>query len=125
MRIPIAYALSYPERLALELPRLSLSQCGDLEFHEPDYECFPALKLAFSALRQGGVMPAVLNAANEVAVEAFLHSRLDFLQIAETVEQTMAIVKNGCEDSLDDILRADRDARQAADEIILNKQKQL
>lgn len=123
MRIPIGYALSYPERLPLNLPRLSLAQCANLEFHDPDYDCFPALRLAFSALQQGGVMPAVLNAANEIAVEAFLDSQIDFLEIAETVEQTMSIIKSGSEENLDDILAADSDARRTAREIIQKTHK--
>lgn len=118
MKIPIAYALSYPSRLPLQLPGLQLAQCANLEFVEPDYICFPALKLAFQALRQGGVMPAVLNAANEVAVEAFLDSRIRFLEIAETVGRTMDIVKQGSEDSLEEILRADGSARRVAMELI-------
>lgn len=114
MKIPIAYALSYPARLPLQLPALQLAQCANLEFLEPDYICFPALKLAFDALREGGVMPAVLNAANEVAVAAFLDSRIHFLEIVETVRRTMDIVNQGCEDSLEDILQADSNARRVA-----------
>ncbi len=111
MKIPIAYALSYPERLDLSLQPLQLSRCNNLEFDEPDYEVFPALKLAFSALESGGVLPAVLNAANEIAVDAFLSSKITFLQVAETVARTMDIINDGSEQSLDDILDADRRAR--------------
>lgn len=114
MRIPIAYALSYPARLPLALQSLSLSECSRLDFLEPDYECFPALRLAFSAIRDGGVMPAVLNAANEVAVDAFLGGRIRFPEIAETVARTMDIVRDGNENSLDDILGADAHARRQA-----------
>ena len=119
MRIPIAYALSYPERLPLQLQSLQLSQCASLEFHEPDYHCFPALRLAFTALRRGGVAPAVLNGANEVAVAAFLQSRISFSQIAETVARTMDIIEQGSDACLEDILRADAAARKAADALIL------
>lgn len=118
MRIPIAYALSYPVRLPLELKPLQLSQCANLEFLDPDYENFPALKLAFSALESGGVLPAVLNGANEVAVEAFLQSQISFPQIAETVARTMDIVHRGSEDSLEDILLADAAARREAIRLI-------
>lgn len=118
MRIPIAYALSYPERMELGLKPLNLWQCSDLEFNEPDYKCFPALQLAFDAIRNGGTMPAVLNSANEIAVDAFLAGKIQFLQIAETVAKTMDIVKSGSEDSLDDILQADRDARVEAARLI-------
>lgn len=122
MRIPIAYALSYPRRLPLALKPLQLSQCGNLQFQEPDYERFPALALAFLALRQGGVMPAVLNGANEVAVAAFLEGRLSFPGIVATVTKVMELVRsdnaNGSEDSLADILAADTRARSEAERLI-------
>jgi 1-deoxy-D-xylulose-5-phosphate reductoisomerase len=118
MRIPISYALSYPARRTLELQPLNLSTCGTLEFFEPDYKSFPALNLAFSALESGGVLPAVLNSANEVAVEAFLLSKITFPQIAETVARTMDIVHEGSESSLDDILAADEIARREALKLI-------
>lgn len=114
MRIPIAYALSYPERLPLNLQPLKLSQCASLQFLEPDNASFPALQLAFAALRRGGVCPAVLNAANEVAVEAFLAAQIDFLQIAETVGRTMDIVGQGNDTNLSDVLLADSEARRVA-----------
>ncbi len=118
MRIPIAYALSYPERMVLELPSLNLSQCTSLEFIEPDYKTFPALQLAFDALEAGGVAPAVLNAANEVAVEAFLGLRISFSEIFGTVARTMDIVHDGSEDNLEHILQADTVARLEACKII-------
>jgi 1-deoxy-D-xylulose-5-phosphate reductoisomerase len=122
MRIPIAYALSYPRRLPLALKPLQLSQCGNLQFQEPDYERFPALPLAFQALRQGGVMPAVLNGANEVAVAAFLEGRLSFPGIVATVTKVMEQMwhegANGSEDSLADILAADTRARSEAERLI-------
>ena len=118
MRIPISYALSYPARLPLQLTPLNLAQCGQLEFLEPDYASFPALKLAFSALDSGGVLPAVLNSANEVAVAAFLDLKITFPQIAETVARTMDIVHEGSEHILDDILAADGAARREAHKVI-------
>ncbi len=120
MRGPIAYALSYPDRLALHLPPLNLWQAGRLDFHAPDLQRFPALALAFAALRGGGVLPAVLNAANEVAVAAFLAGRITFPEIAETVARTMDIVPDGDDSSLDDILAADAAARRLAAERILH-----
>ncbi len=114
MRIPIAYALSYPRRLDLDLPGLNLAQCSNLEFHEPDYQRFPALSLAFQAIEHGGVLPAVLNAANEIAVAAFLDEKISFLDIAATVAKVMEKVQDGSEDSIDDILGADHQARQEA-----------
>lgn len=118
MRIPIAYALSYPERMDLGLKPLHLSQCGQLDFLEPDYSCFPALQLAFDAIRAGGTLPAVLNSANEVAVDAFLNGKIQFLQIAETVAKTMDIVQGGDENSLEDIVEADAKARVEAGRVI-------
>jgi 1-deoxy-D-xylulose-5-phosphate reductoisomerase len=100
------------------LQPLNLAECGTLEFFKPDYLSFPALKLAYSALESGGVLPAVLNSANEVAVEAFLLSRISFPQIAETVARTMDIVHEGSEDSLEDILGADKAARREAHRLI-------
>ncbi|GAB4344215.1 MAG: 1-deoxy-D-xylulose-5-phosphate reductoisomerase [Desulfobulbaceae bacterium] len=118
MRIPIAYALSYPERLGLGLSRLSLSQCGSLSFEKPDYERFPALRLAFDALAAGGVRPAVLNAANEIAVEEFLAGRIRFLDIAAVVEATLDQAGEGNEMDLEDILAADDRARRTAQTMI-------
>ena len=118
MRIPIGYALSYPERMSLELPPLNLSQCGNLEFLEPDYDRFPALRLAFEALEQGGVSSAVLNAANEVAVDAFLQRRISFPRIPNLVEETMQRVTGGSDTELNDLLEADQQARLVANELI-------
>jgi len=118
MRIPIAYALSYPERLSLGLSRLSLSQCGNLSFEKPDYERFPSLQLAFDALDDGGVKPAVLNAANEVAVEQFLAGRIRFLDIAGVVASTLERAGEGDELDLQAILAADTEGRRIAAEII-------
>lgn len=118
MCIPIAYALSYPNRLPLKLDRLSLSQCAKLEFVEPDYENFPALRLAFEALRAGGTAPAILNAANEVAVAAFLEDQIAFLDIAEVVSGTLKNVLKVDEYSLRDVLEADRAARALAKKLV-------
>jgi len=118
MRIPIAYALSYPERLPLMLEPLDLVRAGRLDFYEPDLDSFPGLRLAFDAVAGGGIMPTVLNGANEVAVAAFLESRIGFLQITETVARTMDIVENVNADSLEAILEADRVARREAVAII-------
>jgi len=121
MRIPIAYALSYPRRLKMNLPCLDLAQCSNLEFHKPDYERFPALSLAFHAIEKGGVLPAVLNAANEVAVDAFLNNEISFLDIAATVATVMDRIQDGSEDSISDILAADAQARDEATAIISSK----
>jgi 1-deoxy-D-xylulose-5-phosphate reductoisomerase len=114
MRIPIAYALSYPKRLALGLSRLNLAQCGGLAFEPPDHERFPALRMAYEALAMGGVKPAVLNAANEVAVEAFLCGRIGFTRIAEVVGIALNATAQGDELDLEAILAADHEARTIA-----------
>lgn len=119
MRIPIAYALSYPRRLPMSLPGLNLAECSNLEFLDPDYSRFPALSLAFTAIRKGGVLPAVLNAANEIAVEAFLDGKIPFLDIAATVATVMEEVQEGSEDEIEDILQADRLAREAATALVV------
>jgi 1-deoxy-D-xylulose-5-phosphate reductoisomerase len=89
MRLPIQYACSYPERWETALPPLDLARAGRLEFHAPDDERFPCLGLAYRALRAGGTLPVVLNAANEVAVEAFLEGKLGFTAIPRVIERTM------------------------------------
>jgi 1-deoxy-D-xylulose-5-phosphate reductoisomerase len=118
MKIPIAYALSYPERLQLGLSRLSLSQCGNLSFEKPDLTRFPALQMAFDALKKGGVKPAVLNAANEVAVQAFLDGRIGFSDITAIVGAALTKVETGDDLILADILSADKDARLIARQAI-------
>ncbi|MFZ2338287.1 MAG: 1-deoxy-D-xylulose-5-phosphate reductoisomerase [Bacteroidales bacterium] len=89
MRIPILYSLSYPDRLVSDLPKLDLSQCGALSFVPPDTKRFRNLALAYHALNEGGNMPCILNAANEVAVSAFLAGKIGFLQMSDVVEHTM------------------------------------
>lgn len=90
MRIPISYALAYPERLANQLPSLDLFALQSLHFYPPDFDRFPCLRLAFEAARTGNTMPAVLNAANEIAVQAFLDGTIAFLDIPNVIEATMA-----------------------------------
>jgi 1-deoxy-D-xylulose-5-phosphate reductoisomerase len=115
MRIPIAYALSYPERIELGLSRLSLSDCGNLSFEKPDYERFPALRLAFDVMEEGGVKPAVLNAANEIAVAAFLEGKIGFTEITQVVAATLNHFDCGDDLDLDAILAADSRARNLAE----------
>ena len=112
MRIPIAYALSYPERIELGLSRLSLSDCGNLSFEKPDYDRFPALRLAFDVMAEGGVKPAVLNAANEVAVDAFLNEQIGFTEITSVVADTLQHFEVGNDMDLAEILAADARARE-------------
>lgn len=118
MRIPIAYALSYPERLRMKLPRLNLPQNRDLHFGLPDFNKFPALKLAYQVCKRGGTLPAALNAANEVAVDAFLNNKIRFPEIALVVAETVNRQPNHQADSIAAILDADLAARVHAESVI-------
>lgn len=119
MQIPIAYALAYPERLKVGLPPLNLLEIGPLTFLEPSKDQFPALDLAYEALKKGGVIPAVLNGANEEAVRAFLRGEIRFTRIVDIVKRVMEL-HHDCtvEDDLDTILEADRKARATARTVI-------
>ena len=117
MQIPIAYALTYPERVKLNLPSLNLIK-QNMTFHSPDFQKFPSLKLAYQACKQGGLMPAILNAANEVAVAAFLAHRIRFPEIALCVAETMSRTSNGPAAHMTAILEADLAARVQAESII-------
>ncbi|MCG6917702.1 MAG: 1-deoxy-D-xylulose-5-phosphate reductoisomerase [Deltaproteobacteria bacterium] len=118
MRVPIAYALAYPERLKLGLPTLDLFSVQTLTFQEPDLGRFPCLDLAFTACKAGGTMPAVLNASNEVAVQAFLDNRIPFLGISRLVDKVMQEHELAPATELEAILAADSWARTRAEEMI-------
>jgi len=118
MRAPIAYAISWPERVESGCPKLDLTKMESLTFEEPDLERFPCLGLAYQAISEGDSMPAVLNAANEVAVAAFLDNRLGFMQIPRVVEQTMAAHDKSRVTNLDEVLEADSWARRRAGEML-------
>ena len=118
MRMPIQYALSYPDRWSNTLPSINLAALHSLEFYEPDLQKFPCLGLAYNALQVNGSMTAVLNAANEVAVENFLAGRLPFLAIAAVVEETMLKHQSLTKPTLEDILEADRWAREQANRMV-------
>ena len=111
MRVPISFALTYPERAATPVPPLDLAEGLVLEFHAPDLETFPMLALARHAGEEGGTYPCAYNAANEVAVAAFLAGPLPFLGIAATVEETLAAVDGAPARDLDDLVEADAEAR--------------
>jgi len=115
MRVPISFALTYPERGATPVPPLDFSQGLVLEFEPPDLETFPLLALARRAGEQGGTNPCAFNAANEVAVAAFLEGRLSFLGISATVEETLAEVEGAPPRDLDDLVQADAEARRLAE----------
>jgi len=118
MRIPIAYALAYPERLKLDLPPVNFFSLQTLTFLEPDLGRYPCLDLAFAACKAGGTMPAVLNAANEVAVQAFLDNRIPFLGIARLVDKVMLEHNLAPASELEAILAVDAWARTRAEEMI-------
>ncbi|NPA94138.1 MAG: 1-deoxy-D-xylulose-5-phosphate reductoisomerase [Thermodesulfobacteria bacterium] len=116
MRVPISYALYWPDRMELDLPSLDLVNCGPLTFEAPQMDKFPCLGLAFEALKMGGTATTVLNAANEVAVEAFLTGRIPYLKIPEVISKVLHDVGGQEMASLDDVLRADALARLKAQE---------
>ena len=118
MRTPIAYGLAWPERIAAGVPSLSLTQLANLSFSEPDLSRFPCLSLAFAAANTGGTAPTVLNAANEIAVAAFLDEGLPYLQIPVVVEKTLNAIAIEGADSLDTILHVDAQARKVTRELI-------
>jgi 1-deoxy-D-xylulose-5-phosphate reductoisomerase len=111
MKLPIQYALTWPDRLEADFERMDLTRIGGLTFEEPDHASFPCLRLAYDALRAGGTAPAGLNAANEVAVAAFLRGELSFPGIAALIEESLARIPLRSAASLDDIVETDRDAR--------------
>ncbi len=118
MRTPIAHTLAWPERMAAPTPRLDLAALGRLTFAAPDETRFPALRLARAALRRGGASPTILNAANEIAVHAFLERAIGFLDIARVVEGTLERLRDGVIASLEDVHNFDTEARQLAGGLI-------
>ncbi len=118
MRTPIAFTLGWPERIAAPAPRLDLASLGQLTFEAPDFERFPALRLARDVLAAGGGAPTVLNAANEEAVAGFLDGRIGFLAIAGIVEHTLEVLPHGRQDALSEVMALDGAARRIAREAI-------
>jgi len=114
MRTPIAYALGYPERIEAGVAPLDIFKIARLDFAAPDFERFPCLQLAYQALAAGGNAPAVLNAANEVAVASFLNRKMPFTAIPVMIEQILATISRADISTLDDVLAADKMAREAA-----------
>lgn len=121
MRTPIAYAMAWPERIAAGVEPLDLFSVARLDFHEPDLARFRCLQLAYDALNAGGTAPAILNAANEIAVAAFLDRRLPFLGIARLNEAVLDALPAGPEGSLDDVLGADAEARRLAGQMVAER----
>ena len=116
MKLPIQYALTYPRRLKNDFPRFNFMDYPSLRFEQPDIETFRNLGLAFEALRQGGNAPAVLNAANEIAVARFLRDDIEFLDLPRVVEHALAKVNHQAKPSLDDLIASDQEARAVAAE---------
>ena len=116
MRTPIAHALAWPERIDSGVPSLDMFAVARLDFETPDMQRFPCLRLAIEAIETGGTAPAILNAANEIAVEAFLDNRLRFTDIPRVIEHTLAGMSSVEADSLETVFRADSEARLLASE---------
>jgi 1-deoxy-D-xylulose-5-phosphate reductoisomerase len=124
MRVPILYALSYPDRLQSDLPRLNLNQASPLTFAEPDTKKFRNLTLAYEAIKRGGNMPCILNAANEMAVNAFLEEKVSFTQMPDIVEYTMENSFYSNSPDLDSLEVSDIHAREMAQSFINKLQKE-
>ena len=118
MRVPIAYALTYPDRFECDLPSLDLTTMGNLTFEAPDFERFPCLRLAIDAMEIGKTMPAVLNAANEIAVQAFLEELISYKDIAELIRMVMQNHNPSPLKELQDVLIADRWAREQTTKLV-------
>jgi 1-deoxy-D-xylulose-5-phosphate reductoisomerase len=121
MKGPISYALSYPGRCGDVLPSLNLAEIKELTFEEPDRERYPSLGLAFRALKEGGTMPCVFNAANEVAVDAFLEEKISFTDITRIVSATMDSHNVSKYETIEEVLDASDSAKNRAIEIIMEK----
>jgi len=121
MKLPIQYALSFPERLPMNAAKLNFSGAMQWEFMPADREKFPCLQLAYDALERGGNIPCAMNAANEVAVQAFLEDKINFLQIAEIIADSMNAVDYKQKPCLQDLLETDNNARQIAQQNIVRK----
>jgi 1-deoxy-D-xylulose-5-phosphate reductoisomerase len=119
MRIPIAHALAWPERFDSGATALDIFSVARMDFEKPDFERFPCLRLAYAAIHAGGIMPAVLNAANEIAVDAFLNGNIRFTDIPVVIERSMAAFTAKPATSLDIVLDADSQARAIAQQTIV------
>ncbi|MCR4765713.1 MAG: 1-deoxy-D-xylulose-5-phosphate reductoisomerase [Bacteroidaceae bacterium] len=118
MRVPIQYAFSYPLRLKSSFPRIDFSLCTQLTFEKPDIEKFRNLKLAYEAIRQGGNMPCIVNASNEIVNAGFLHDQISFLGMSEVIEKTMQRTTYIAKPTLEDYLKTDAEARIRAKELM-------
>ena len=118
MKLPIQYAIGYPNRLSSNYPRFNFMDYPSLTFEKPDTDTFRNLALAIEAMKQGGNMPCIMNAANEVAVAAFLKDEIEFLEIQKTIEESMSRGAFVAKPSLSEYLESDKETRAIAREII-------
>ena len=118
MKLPIAYAFGLTQRLPDVSPRLSFSDFPALHFEAPDFDKFPCLGIAYEAMKNGGNAPCIVNAANEVAVQAFLEEKIRFIQIPRTIEESLVRAHFIAEPSLQDLLQTDEQVRQIAKQVL-------
>ncbi len=121
MRLPIQYAMTFPERYKSDFPRFNFMDYPELNFEKVDVKVFRNLDLAYQAMQQGGNMPCILNAANEVAVDGFLKQRIGFVEMSDVIEQTMMKASVVSQPTLDDYLQSNTEARAIAEEIISSR----
>ena len=121
MRVPIQYALTYPKRVKNSFPKIDFAKRASMTFQKPDMDTFKCLGLAYKAVGIGGTMPAAMNGANETAVKAFLDGKIGFLDIADIIEKTMNSYNVKYNYTVEDLLNADKWARNAALDFIINK----
>ncbi len=121
MRTPIAHALAWPERITSGVKPLNLFEVARLDFEEPDFTRFACLRLAYEAIRTGGTAPAILNAANEVAVASFLEGGIAFTEISEVIDSVLDSMSSGQADELDQLLAVDLESRRLAEQIVQNR----
>jgi len=118
MRLPIQYALTYPFRADLDTKRVDFAKLAKFEFHSPDHEKFPCIGMAYEAIKKGGNIPCAMNAANEIAVEAFLNGKIQFLSIPKIIENVMIGTEFVAEPTLEDIYKTNDQARALATTLI-------
>jgi len=118
MRLPILYALSYPDRMKSPFPRFDFLNYSSLTFEQPDYKLFRNLSIAKDALERGGNIPCIMNAANEIVVDAFLHDKIGFFKMSDIIEATIQRVAYLQNPTLEDFMQSDQEARMVAGEMV-------
>jgi 1-deoxy-D-xylulose-5-phosphate reductoisomerase len=120
MRVPISYALGYPDRIKSGVEGINLEECDNLSFTKPNHQIFPCLNLAYEALDAGQAHIITLNAANEIAVDAFLHKKISFTQIYALVRKVLDVSKSEDPDDIDSIILLDKNAREKAQQMLMD-----